>query len=101
MINLDNTNAQTCRHAAHEFAVGCVRLKEVLSSLRARLQQQYEDRFPGRTQTIRRALVRAEQEAWDTEFPHLLLPDLAEARLQPLLATARVPRRRLEPALPA
>jgi hypothetical protein len=58
--------------------VFCKRLMAALGELKVRLQAQYERRFPGEGSRIRMAIDAAEEAAWQTGFPHLFLPDLAE-----------------------
>src|SRR4051812_22980341 len=67
--------AQVCRH-----------LLVALADLKTRLQRKFELAYPGHSQVIRRAVAEAEQLAWQTPFPHLLLPDLAEVRVSELVA---------------
>ena len=67
--------AQVCRH-----------LLAALADLKTRLQRKFEQAYPGQSQVIRRAVAEAEQLAWQTPFPHLLLPDLAEVRVSELVA---------------
>jgi hypothetical protein len=55
------------------------RLAIAIFELRARLQARYEQIFPGHVQIVQKAIEEAESVAWCTPFPHLLLPDLAEA----------------------
>ena len=60
------------------FDVFCQKLLVALGDLKVRLQAQYEGRFPGEGARIREAIEEAERAAWQTPFPHLFLPDLAE-----------------------
>jgi hypothetical protein len=71
----------------------CRQLVAAIENLKVRLQQKYTELFPELHRIVARALTEAEELAWETQFPHLLLPDLAEARLadlapQQLLARA-------------
>lgn len=59
-----------------------------IADLRARLKARYERRFPGQQALIEHVLEEAESAAWCTPFPHLFLPDFAEARLARLAAVA-------------
>ena len=68
----------------------CSKLVSSLGKLKRRLQQKYELALPGRSHLIRAAVDEAEALAWQTPFPHLFLPDLAEARLAEIVA-AREP----------
>src|SRR6476469_5525175 len=62
----------------------CRTLILALADLKGRLQRRFEQAYPGQHQILRRALAEAEQLAWQTPFPHLLLPDLAEVRVAEL-----------------
>ncbi len=59
----------------------CHQVKKAVANLRIRLGQQYADTFPGDGETLGQALAEAEELAWETSFPHLLLPAFAEARV--------------------
>ena len=63
------------------FDVFCQKLLVALGHLKVRLQAQYERRFPGERARIREAIEEAERAAWQTPFPHLFLPDLAEGAI--------------------
>jgi len=53
-----------------------------LSHLKQRLQQDYEQGYPGLREIIHLVLDQEEARAWElTSFPHLVLPDLVEAHL--------------------
>jgi hypothetical protein len=53
-----------------------------LAQLKQRLQQDYEQAYPDLREIIRLVLDDEEANAWELSlFPHLLLPDLVEARL--------------------
>ena len=53
-----------------------------VSALRRRLQEDYEQAYPGLSEIIRIVLEEEEAKAWKlTSFPHLLLPDLVEAHI--------------------
>ncbi len=64
------------------------KLALAIAELKTRLQTRYERHFPGQTAMIRHALEEAESVAWCTPFPHLFLPDLAEARIAQFALTA-------------
>jgi hypothetical protein len=59
-----------------------------LGELRNRLHEKYERALPGRTSLVRQAVSEAEALAWQTPFPHLFLPDLAELRIAQALGHA-------------
>ena len=53
-----------------------------LAQLKQRLQQDYEQAYPDLREIIHLVLDDEEANAWELSlFPHLLLPDLVEARL--------------------
>jgi hypothetical protein len=56
-----------------------------LRQLKQRLQQDYEQAYPDLREIIHLVLDEEEAEAWELSlFPHLLLPDLVEARIEKL-----------------
>jgi hypothetical protein len=60
-------------------------LTVALTQLKHRLQQDYEQAYPGLGEVIRLVLDQEEARAWDLSFfPHLLLPDLVEAHIAKL-----------------
>jgi hypothetical protein len=53
--------------------------------LKNRLQQDYEQTYPGLGNVVRIVLDEEEEKAWDlSSFPHLLLPDLVEMHMERL-----------------
>src|SRR6266702_8359964 len=53
-----------------------------VAQLKQRLQQDYEQAYPDLREIIHLVLDEEEANAWELSlFPHLLLPDLVEARL--------------------
>ena len=53
-----------------------------LAQLKQRLQQDYEQAYPDLREIIHLVLDDEEAKAWELSlFPHLLLPDLVEARI--------------------
>jgi len=60
-------------------------LTGAVSDLKNRLQQDYEQAYPGLGNVVRIVLDEEEERAWDlSSFPHLLLPDLVEAHMNRL-----------------
>jgi len=60
-------------------------LTGAVSDLKKRLQQDYEQAYPGLGNVVRIVLDEEEERAWDlSSFPHLLLPDLVEAHMERL-----------------
>ena len=64
--------------------LSCEKLANAIAELKTRLQDQYERVLPGQTELVRDTIAAAEALAWLTPFPHLFLPDLAEARIASL-----------------
>ncbi|HWB61188.1 MAG TPA: hypothetical protein VG733_17025 [Chthoniobacteraceae bacterium] len=58
-----------------------------VENLKARLQTRYERCLPEKTGQIGEVLHAAEVAAWDTQFPHLFLPELADEGISRLVAT--------------
>jgi hypothetical protein len=59
-------------------------LTNAVSKLKKRLQQDYEQTYPGLGDLIRIVLDEEEAKAWELSFPHLFLPDLVEAHIAQL-----------------
>ena len=60
-------------------------LTDAILDLKKRLQQDYEQAYPGLGNVIRIVVDEEEERAWDlSSFPHLLLPDLVEAHIERL-----------------
>ena len=58
---------------------------DAVSDLKDRLQQDYEQAYPGLGNVVQIVLDEEEEKAWDlSSFPHLLLPDLVETHMQRL-----------------
>src|SRR3984893_16257487 len=56
-----------------------------LTQLKQRLQQDYEQVYPGLGEIIHLVLDEEETKAWElSSFPHLFLPDLVEAHVAKL-----------------
>ena len=56
-----------------------------VTQLKQKLQQDYEQAYPGLREIVHLVLDEEETKAWELSlFPHLLLPDLVEARLEKL-----------------
>ena len=63
-------------------------LATAVAELRERLRARYEQMFPGQATLIDDVLEEAESVAWCTPYPHLFLPDLAEARIARIASAA-------------
>ena len=56
-----------------------------VTQLKQKLQQDYEQTYPGLDEVIRLVLDEEETKAWELSlFPHLFLPDLVEAHVAKL-----------------
>ena len=75
------SNWSPCRSANDVPPQFCRNLVTALGKLKGRLHEKFEESHPGRGHLVRQALSEAEELAWGTSFPHLFLPDFAEARL--------------------
>jgi hypothetical protein len=74
-------SAETATATSAHFSF---RMVSAIYDLRDRLVQKYEQTFPDRAHLVRKAIAEAEAMAWQTSFPHLLFPDLAETRVAEL-----------------
>jgi hypothetical protein len=64
-----------------------------VSKLKSRLQEDYEEAYPGLSEIIRLILDEEEARAWElTPFPHLVLPGLVEVHVATLGLEPAVPR---------
>ena len=81
--------------------LSCEKLANAIAELKTRLQDQYERVLPGQTELVRDTIAAAEALAWLTPFPHLFLPDLAEARIASLASQSASPEMTLSPPAPA
>jgi hypothetical protein len=72
----------------------CEKLTHAVAELTDRLQARYQRLHPNQSDAVRDIIAEAETTAWELSlFPHLVLPDLVEARvaelaLQPALVGA-------------
>jgi hypothetical protein len=56
-----------------------------IAQLKQQLQRDYEQAYPGLREIVHLVLDEEETKAWELSlFPHLLLPDLVEARIEKL-----------------
>jgi len=70
---------------AEPTAVFLQRVTAAVSELKDQLQQDYERTYPGLGEIIRIVLDEEEAKAWELSFfPHLFLPDMAEAHIATL-----------------
>lgn len=77
-----------CTAIAPNFpATACRKLLRAISDLRQDLEQRYATSRPHDAELVRTSFAEAEALAWETSFPHLFLPLLAEEKVS--LAFAR------------
>lgn len=76
-----SSKSNRCSSAIQVPAQFCRKVVAALNQLKVRLHAQYEQALPGRSLQIRQAVAEAEELAWATAFPHLVLSDYAEARI--------------------
>ena len=78
-------NSQMKTELNQSAAVFLQTVSVALAQLKQRLQREYEQNYPDLRGLIHIVLDQEEARAWElTFFPHLLLPDLAEAHLASL-----------------
>jgi hypothetical protein len=76
---------QTDQQSEAVAAVFLQTLTDAVSDLKNRLQQDYEQAYPGLGDIIHIVLDEEEANAWElSDFPHLFLPDLVEAHVAKL-----------------
>lgn len=82
----NRTNYQ--RPVGDESRRFCGTLRVAVTQVKKKLISRYEKIAPARSGLIRHAADVAETQAWETPFPHLLFPDIAELRLAEIVADA-------------
>ena len=70
------------RSVADACARSCKQLVAQLSNARDAILGQFREFTPGREHTFELALNEAEALAWETNYPQLVFPDLAEEKLR-------------------
>jgi len=69
----------------HSAAVFLQTVSAAIGQLKQQLQRDYEQAYPGLREIVHLVLDEEETKAWELSlFPHLLLPDLVEARIEKL-----------------
>jgi hypothetical protein len=69
----------------HPAAVFLQTVSAAIAQLKQQLQRDYEQAYPGLREIVHLVLDEEETKAWELSlFPHLLLPDLVEARVEKL-----------------
>ena len=69
----------------HPAAVFLQTVSAAIAQLKQQLQRDYEQAYPGLREIVHLVLDEEETKAWELSlFPHLLLPDLVEARIEKL-----------------
>ena len=76
---------QTDQQSEAATAVFLQTVSAALAQLKQKLQQDYEQTYPGLGEVIHLVLDEEETKAWELSlFPHLFLPDLVEAHVAKL-----------------
>ena len=84
---MDHTSESLITAEPEPYVVGHFyeKLTRAVPQLSRRLQARYEGLHPRHRQLVRDVIADAEATAWElSNFPHLLLPDLVEARMAEL-----------------
>ena len=76
----------------------CRKMLRALADLRQKLQRRYVDTDPRSAELVRITLAEAEALAWETSFPHLVLPLLAEERISHSFASRSAAQHQLAEA---
>jgi len=74
----------TCEKSHANYGISrrfCQKLHTAVSELKEKLIARYAERSDSSPWRIREAISAAESQAWETPFPHLLFPDLAEVQM--------------------
>src|SRR5437870_4211610 len=83
-----NIETQASLTKSTTFKTACLAMcKKVINRVQQAkntLLSEYRDLFVGQEHSLRLALIEAEALAWETEFPHLVFPDLALEKVQSL-----------------
>src|SRR6267143_6068338 len=75
----------TDQQAEAATAVFLQTVSAAITQLKQKLQNDYEQAYPGLHEIIRLVLDEEEEKAWELSlFPHLVLPDLLEAHVAKL-----------------
>jgi len=76
----------------------CRKMLRAIADLRQTLERRYVDTDPRSAELVRITLAEAEALAWETSFPHLVLPLLAEERISHAFANRSAAQHRLAEA---
>ncbi len=78
------------RKTVNRFAAGCVascqKLLAQVARVRNAIQTEFRETLKVNDQLLRLALNEAEALAWQTDYPHLLFPTLAQEKVQAVAA---------------
>lgn len=91
------TSAVTnCTAISPDFpAAACRKFRRAVSDLRETLESRYAPSEPQGAELVRASFAEAEELAWETSFPHLFLPLLAEEKVSLAFAGRNVARLQL------
>jgi hypothetical protein len=67
---------------AHGCPSSCGKLLQQIREVKLSLQREFSDAVAGHEQLLRQALNEAEALAWQTPYPHLFFPALAQEKAQ-------------------
>lgn len=82
-----NHHPNRCTALDIEVPAGfCGKLVDSLTALKEQLRAKFERHLPGRGDFVHDLISDAEAHAWETQFPLLFLPDIAELRFAEALA---------------
>jgi len=84
------SHSSDCEHSTTLPRQFCPQLIARLGRVKTQLQEKFEQAYPGSAHLVHQAVAEADALAWETSFPHLFLPDFAEARLAEIVG-AREP----------
>jgi hypothetical protein len=82
--NTKNESSSNQNFAAACFGA-CEKIAHQLSQAKASLVAEFKDALKNREELLRNAIVEADALAWQTDYPHLLFPSLANEKLQTAL----------------
>ena len=85
-------------HTPNFPAAACRKFLRAISDLREKLESRYAPSQPHAAELFRASFAEAEALAWETRFPHLFLPLLAEEKVNLAFAGRSAARPRLAQA---
>jgi hypothetical protein len=96
---MHTSNPANCTAISPDFPAGaCRRFLRAVSDLREKLERRYIVAEPHDAELVRAGFAEAETLAWETAFPHLFLPLLAEEKIDRAFAERGAAQRQLDRA---